>query len=214
MSVDIDSAENLRRRKMQKADDVRTHAMASQYGDQARTGMALCCGQTAELMRRMVLVHFLRGPTGIAALCLSVLLIVGSAFWPTVGLLVITSREASLIGEKSIEPSCVPVSLKNWLVGYEGQQDDPTLVDLSQRLWAYLGELQKDSNPRHWCGTLHNCSKRVFDETNPTRSSLLYPLNTHYIFLVRRVYGNIHGYHSYAPYQAFFSPGGLSVMAT
>ncbi|GAA52080.1 ATP-binding cassette subfamily A (ABC1) member 5 [Clonorchis sinensis] len=168
--------------------------------------MALCCGQTAELMRRMVLVHFLRGPTGIAALCLSVLLIVGSAFWPTVGLLVITSREASLIGEKSIEPSCVPVSLKNWLVGYEGQQDDPTLVDLSQRLWAYLGELQKDSNPRHWCGTLHNCSKRVFDETNPTRSSLLYPLNTHYIFLVRRVYGNIHGYHSYAPYQAFFSP--------
>ncbi|KAF8568006.1 hypothetical protein P879_05945, partial [Paragonimus westermani] len=140
------------------------------------------------------------------SLLLSLLLIVGSAFWPAVGLSVISHREASLTKEQRIESS-FPIKLNNWLVGFEGDPEDTPVVDTAHRLMLYLSKTQNETNTtKHWCGEFTDCSAFVHRAINPTQTSLLHPTNSYYIFLVRRVFSDILGYHCYVPYKTFHSP--------
>ncbi|THD18826.1 hypothetical protein D915_010550 [Fasciola hepatica] len=100
MSMNVDEAETLRRRRTQSLRR-RTYVDTAKlsYTGHTRTGISLWIGQSMELMRRILLVHGVRGPTLLFAMLLSLLLIGGATFWPTVGLKVISGRSASLYGQ-------------------------------------------------------------------------------------------------------------------
>ncbi|CAH8654514.1 unnamed protein product [Dicrocoelium dendriticum] len=202
MSMNLRQLDQLRRRQLRILGTNTGLRNSLTYASQARTGVALCFGQTWELIRRILLVHFIRGPTCIFAMLLSFLMIAGSAFWPTVGLLVISDSESSLMGRTTIE-SDFPVNMPKWYVGYDGSQPDSELQAVGRKLLAHLSHIQRVPSDEHWCGMFLNCSEHVYLGIDPTKTGVLYPRNPYYVILVRRVFGDIFGYHIYLPYKTF-----------
>uniref|UniRef100_A0A183AE07 Conserved plasma membrane protein n=1 Tax=Echinostoma caproni TaxID=27848 RepID=A0A183AE07_9TREM len=87
------------------------------------------------------------------------------------------------------------------------------LNETAYRLLQYLSDAQKASEVDHWCGEFFNCARKVYKGIDPTSTSVLYPKNRHYLFLVRKILPNLYGYHTYIPYKTFFSPIGVVILA-
>ncbi|CAL8072300.1 unnamed protein product [Calicophoron daubneyi] len=167
-------------------------------------------------MRRVLLVHFIRGPTILFAFILASMITLSSIFWPTVGLLVISDKENSLDGYLPVKEK-FPDMEDNWLIGYEFLEEDKELIKklegVAHRLLNYMVRGSKSDSSAHWCGKIEDCARIVYQGIDPSRSSVLYPTNTYYLFLVRRLSKSkeaggedIFGYNSVAPFGTFHSP--------
>lgn len=103
-------------------------------------------------------------------------------------------------------PEKFPVNLNTWSVGFEGDPNDEKLNSTAVRLLKYLSDVEKVAHREHWCGKFSECARRVYQSINPAATSVLYPRNVNYLFLVRKIGQNLYGYQCYLPYKTFSSP--------